>query len=176
MALAGSAARRYAEALLEIATESGSVNVYRDALDRLRAAIGPDAIRALRDRHVPIERRRNALDAAATDEPKAVRAVLVMLLERDRIAIMPEIARAFGDLVDRREGIVHAKISTPVELEPAQRDDVVQRLERTSGKRIRATFAVDPALLGGARIQLGDRLIDTSVRAQLETMQRQLAS
>lgn len=176
MPLSGSAARRYAEALLEIATAEDAVAAYRASLERLAAAIGPDAIRSLRDRRVALDQRRGALEAAAKDEPKAVRAVLVMLLERDRIAILPQVAGAFGDLVDRREGVVHAKVTTPVELDQRQRDDLVQRLERTSGKRVRAAFATDPALLGGARIQLGDRLIDTSVRAQLDVMRAQLAS
>ena len=176
MALSGSSARRYAEALLEIATAEGDVARYRGSLDRVRGAFGAQEVRALRDRHVPLERRRAAVEAAAAEEPTAVRAVLVMLLERDRIALVPAVSRAFGDLVDRREGIVHATITTPVELEQPQRDDLVHKLERTSGKRVRAAFATDPALLGGARIQLGDRLIDTSIRAQLDAMRAQLAS
>jgi F-type H+-transporting ATPase subunit delta len=176
MAIAGSSARRYAEALLEIATETGSVSAFRSSLERLRDAIGHDALRALRDRRVPIERRRAALDAAAKDEPTPVRAILTILLERDRIALLPEVARALGELVDRREGVVIAKVTTPVEIDERQRGDLIRRLERTSGKRIRATFAVDPALLGGARIQLGDRLIDTTVRAQLDAMRAQLST
>lgn len=176
MALSGSAPRRYAEALLEIAVAEDAVPLYRASLDRLGGAIGPEAVRALRDRHVPLERRRAAIEAASKDEPKSVRAVLVMLLERDRIAVLPEIARTFGELVDRREGIVHARITTPVELDQAQRDQLVRRLEETGGHRIRAAFATDPTLLGGARIQLGDRLVDTSVRARLEAMRAQLAS
>lgn len=176
MALTGSSARRYAEALLEIALVEGAVPAYRASLDRLRDAFPPEAIRALRDRHVPLAQRRAALDAGTTDEPRAVRAVLVMLLQRDRIALLPDIARTFGELVDRRDGIVHAKITTPIELDERQRADVVRRLEQTSGTRIRAAFATDPALLGGARIQLGDRLIDASVRAQLDALRAQLAT
>jgi F-type H+-transporting ATPase subunit delta len=176
MAIAGSSARRYAEALLEIATETGSVRAFRSSLERLRDAIGHDALRALRDRRVPIERRLAALDAAAKDEPKPVRAILTILLERDRIALLPEVARALGELIDRREGTVIAKVTTPVELDERQQGDLIRRLERTSGKRVRATFHVDPALLGGARIQLGDRLIDTTVRAQLDAMRAQLST
>lgn len=176
MPLSGSSARRYAEALLEVATAEDAVAAYRASLERLAGAIGPDQVRSLRDRRMALERRRAALDAAVKEEPKAVRAVLVMLLERDRIGLMPQVARAFGELVDRREGVVHAKITTPVELDERQRQDLVRRLEQTSGKRVRAAFAVDSALLGGARIQLGDRLIDTSVRAQLDAMRAQLAS
>lgn len=175
MALGGSAARRYAEALLEIATEERAVDSYRASLDRLAAALGPDVISALRDPRVKLERRRAALAAATRDEPKPVRAALEILLQRDRIDLLPEIAPAYADLVDRREGIVNAKITTSVTLPDAQRTDVVRRLERASGKKVRATFAVDERLIGGARVQMGDRLVDASLRTQLNQLARQLA-
>lgn len=176
MALSGSAARRYAEALLEAATAENGVPSYQASLRRLSEGLGADTLRWLRDRRVPIGRRREVLEAAIADQPRAVRAVLLLLLERDRLSLLPGIGAAYDELVDRREGIVTATITTPVELDEDQRGELVKRLEATSGKRVRASFAVDPALLGGAMIQLGDRLIDTSVRAQLDAMRAQLAS
>jgi len=175
MALAGSGPRRYAQALLDIATEESAVAAYRESLDRLGAALAPDVIHVLRDPRVPFERRKAALEAATKDEPAAVRAVLDLLLERDRTQIVPAIARAFDDLVDRREGIVKAKITTSVPLSESERNGLVSRLEGSSGAKIRATFAVDPSLIGGAKVQVGDRLIDGSLFNQLEQMARQLA-
>ena len=175
MALGGSGPRRYAQALLDIATEEHAVPAYRRSLDRLGAALGPDVIHVLRDPRVPYERRKAALEGATKDEPAAVRAVLDLLLERDRVAIVPEIARAFDDLVDKREGIVKAKVTTSVPLDDPARADLLRRLEQSSGAKIRATFAVDPALIGGAKVQVGDRLIDGSLVNQLEQLARQLA-
>lgn len=176
MALSGSSARRYAEALLEVATAENAVPAYGASLEKLRDALRSETVGWFRDRRMPIGQRREALTAAIAGEPKAVRAVILMLLERDRLGILSDVARAYRELVDTREGIVTAKITTPVELDAAHRSALAKRLEGISGKRVRATFAVDPALLGGATIQLGDRLIDTSVRAQLEAMRAQLAS
>lgn len=176
MAVGGSHARRYAEALLELATEEHAVPAYRASLEKLAASLGPDVVRVLRDARVPFERRRAALAAGSKDEPRPIRAVLEMLLERDRIALFPEIVRAYGDLVDRRDGIVNAKITTPVSLDGPQRADLVRRLEQASGKKIRATFALDTSLIGGAKVQVGDRLIDASLRTELESLARQLAS
>jgi len=176
MALGGSGPRRYAEALLSIATEERAVPAYRESLDRLAAALAPDVVHVLEDPRVPFERRRAALEAAAKDEPRAVRGVLELLLERHRIGLLPAIARAFADLVDQREGIVKAKITTPVAVGDRERAELLRRLEQSSGKKIRATFAVDPALIGGAKVQVGDRLIDGSLRTQLDEMARQLAS
>ena len=89
---------------------------------------------------------------------------------------MPQIAFAFGDLVDQREGIAKARITTAVALDDAARRELVRRLERESGTKLRATFAVDPMLIAGAKIQVGDHLVDSSVRAKLVALGRQLAS
>jgi len=172
----GSGARRYAEALLDIAAAERAVPAYRASLDALAGAFTPDVVRGLSDQRVPSERRRAAIEAATESEPRAVRAVTSILQQRDRLEIVPDIARFFGELVDRREGIVKAKITTPIELASAQRDELVRDLERASGKTIRATFAVDPALIGGARVQVGDRLIDASLRTQLGELAREMAS
>jgi F-type H+-transporting ATPase subunit delta len=175
MALGGSAARRYAEALLEIATEEGQVAPYRRSLEQIAVSFTPEVIRALRDPRIPVERRREALTAAVKDEPKAIRAVLDLMIERDRMAILPDVIRAYGDLVDRREGVLKAKITTTRALESADQSDLVRSLEQASGKTIRATFAVDGSLIGGAKVQIGDRLIDSSLRTQLDHLARELA-
>ena len=104
-----------------------------------------------------------------------MRSLLILLLERRRIELLPAISRYFGDIVDRRAGIEKAKITTPIELAAGDRDELVRRLERSSGRKIRATFVVDPALLGGAKVQIGDHVIDTSLAAQLHEMARELA-
>lgn len=174
-ALSGSAARRYAEALLGVATAEKAVPAYRRSLERLAAGLRPEVVRLLRDPRVPMAARREALHAASKDEPVAVRAVLDLLLQRDRIGLLPRVATAYGDLVDRREGIAKAKITTSVPLDEAQRGDLVLRLERSSRTKIRAAFSVEPSLIGGAKVQVGDRLIDASLRNQLDELARQLA-
>jgi F-type H+-transporting ATPase subunit delta len=175
MALGGSAARRYAEALLDIATEEGQVAPYRRSLEQIAASFTPAVIRALRDPRMPVGRRRDALAAAVKDEPKAIRAVLDLMIERDRLALLPDVISAYGELVDRREGVLKAKITTTRALETAEQRDLLSDLERASGKTIRATFAVDQSLIGGAKVQIGDRLIDSSLRTQLDHLARELA-
>ena len=173
MALGGSSARRYAEALLEVA--GGDVAAFRASLDGIAAALGREQVRRLRDRRIPLGERRAALEQAVAREPAAIRAVALLLLERDRIDSVGAVARAFGDLADAREGIVHAKITSPVELNAAARAELVARLERETGKKLRATFGTDPTLIGGLQIRLGDHLIDASVRAQLASLRARLA-
>jgi len=175
MALSGSASRRYAEAIFDLATAESAVDAYRVSLDGLAAGISPQAIRALRDPSVPVKQRLAAIEAVTKGQPKAIRSLLLLLEQRDRIALLPEIARAYADLVDRRAGIVKAKITTAVTLDASQQRAFVDRLEKSSGHTLKATFAVDATLIGGAQIQLGDHLIDSSVRAQLNALRAQLA-
>jgi F-type H+-transporting ATPase subunit delta len=175
VALSGSAPRRYAEAILDLATAEKAVEAYRASLDSLAAGISPRSIRALRDPSVPVKQRLAAIEAVTKGQPKAIRSVLLLLEQRDRIALLPDIARAYGDLVDRRAGIVDAKITTAVELDQQQRGVFVERLEKSSGHKLKATFAVDPSLIGGAVIQLGDHQVDSSVRAQLHALRAQLS-
>jgi len=176
LALSGSAARRYAEALLALAPDDRSVASLRTSLEKLAPVFDRVTIASLRDPSVPMKQRVEALRSALAGEPVTVRSLLVLLLESDRIALVPQIALAFGDLVDRREGVAKARITTAVPLKETEQRELVHRLERESGRKLRATFAVDPALIGGAKVQIGDHLIDSSVHAKLTALGRQLAS
>jgi len=175
MAGSGSAPRRYAEAILDLATAEKAVDPYRASLDSLASGISPQSMRALRDPSVPVKQRLAAIEAVTTGQPRAIRSLLLLLEQRDRIALLPDIARAYGGLVDRRAGIVKAKITTAVALDDKQQRAFVTRLEKSSGHKLKATFAVDETLIGGAQIQLGDHLVDSSVRAQLNALRTQLA-
>jgi len=176
LALSGSAARRYAEALLALGSDERTVGDFRASLERLAPVFDRFTIAGLRDPSVPMKQRVDALSSALGDEPDIVRSLLILLLESDPIALVPQIAIAFGDLVDRREGIAKARITTAVALDEPARRELVSRLERESGTKLRATFAVDPTLIGGAKVQIGDHLIDSSVYAKLIALGRQLAS
>ena len=175
MALSGSAARRYAEALLDLAKPENAVEAYRASLDTLASGISPQAIRALRNPSAPMTQRLAAIEAITAGQPTAIRSLLLLLEQRDRIALVPAIARAYGDLVDRSAGIVKAKITSAVPLDATEQRALVERLEKSSGHRLKATFTVNENLIGGLQIQLGDHLVDSSVRAQLNALRQRLA-
>lgn len=175
MALAGSSARRYAEAMLDIATDERAVDAYRTQLGALASALDARALRMLRDVRLPLARRLAAAREATADAPRPIGALVAMLVERDRIALLPRIAAIYDELVDERAGIVKAKVTTAVEVGAAERDRMTRQLGEATGKTVRATFAVDPALLGGAMVQVGDHLVDASLRTRLMTLREELA-
>ena len=175
MALSGAVPKRYAEAVLQLAEESGSRDDWTTALDRVAEELEPESLRLLSAPTYPLEARRAALEQITTDEAPGIKALVQTLLERERIALLPAIVRSYHDLLDVRDRIEKAVITTAIEVTPAERRELVARLERESGKRLRATFVVDPALQGGLVVRIGDHQIDGSVRTRLAALRQQLA-
>ena len=102
------------------------------------------------------------------------RGFLRVLIEADRIAVLPHIRAQFLALKDAAEGVAKARIETAYPLSDTEVAELTSALERRYGRRVEATVHVDPALIGGARITLGDTVIDATVQAQLQAMAREL--
>ena len=99
-----------------------------------------------------------------------------LLVESGRIDQAEAIEREFQRLVDDAEGRVRATVTTAIELEPADRDRVARELSRRLEKDVRVTVVVDPRILGGMKLQYGDRLVDATVATRLEQLRRRLAA
>jgi F-type H+-transporting ATPase subunit delta len=99
-----------------------------------------------------------------------------LLLRRGRIEALPRVAAEFRRLDDRRQGITHATVTSAAPLTADETRAITQRLELTTGDRIELDAKVDPDLLGGLVVRVGDRLIDASVRSRLERLRNQLTS
>ena len=97
-----------------------------------------------------------------------------VLIEADRIAVLPQIGMLFDTLKDEAEGTAKARIDTAFALSEAQLGELKAALETHFGKKIDATVNIDPALIGGARITVGDTVIDGTVEAQLASMANRL--
>lgn len=100
----------------------------------------------------------------------AAKNLLRTVIDNGRLAALPEIARQFHALVNARSGISDATIHSAFPIEPAQLPEVVATLEKRFGRKLNATVEVDPALIGGIRVVVGDEVLDTSVAARLEQM------
>jgi F-type H+-transporting ATPase subunit delta len=106
-------------------------------------------------------------------DPQA-RSFVRVVVDADRIGVMREIAALFENLKDAAEGVAQARIESAFPLGAAQVAELTAALEKRFGKRIEAAVSVDPALIGGARVTVGDTVIDGSVAAQLQAMATQL--
>ena len=99
---------------------------------------------------------------------------LRVLAENKRIGLLPEIRAQFEALKNEREGVVEAEVQSAFELTEAQVADLVQRLERRTGRKVRGRVVVDKELIGGIRVVLGDKVIDGSARGQLAALETAL--
>jgi F-type H+-transporting ATPase subunit delta len=173
-----STARRYAEAAYEIAERDGTVATWLDALTAAEELLAePGLMRLLANPAVPAASRQALLEQVAGERVSgAPRRLLALLVARGRIERLPEVAREFRRLDRLREGVTQAAITSAAPLTEAEVAALTAQLTGMTGGRVEVSLSVDPALLGGVQVRLGDRLIDGSVRGRLERLRSKLAT
>jgi F-type H+-transporting ATPase subunit delta len=165
-------ARPYAEAAFRLAREANALPVWSQMLRLVRMVVAdPQVAGALDNPKLTAGDKESLILSVCGDglDPLGRNFVRV-LVESDRIALVPQIAAHFEDLKNDAEGVAEATIVSAFPLDDAQVAELKAALEKRFGKRIDATVSVDPALIGGARVTVGDTVIDGSVQAQLEAM------
>lgn len=105
---------------------------------------------------------------------RSVQVLADLLLRKHRLSLAGAIATEFQTLVERAQGLQRTVVTSAVPLQEAEITRLVAELERTTGKRIVLTQEIDPSLLGGAHVRIGDRIIDRSVKTLLATISQQL--
>lgn len=173
-----SAARRYAEAAFEVAVRDREIEAWRSQLDTTAAIVEDERVgRTLANPSIPLEARvvmaRKAFGSIAGDK---VMNLIGLTLRRGRIEELPRIAAEFRRLDDQRQGITHATATSADALTPDETRALTERLEQLTGGKVALDLQVDPSLLGGVVVRIGDRLIDGSVRSRLERLRNQLVS
>jgi F-type H+-transporting ATPase subunit delta len=176
--ITGSIARRYAKALLDIGVKQQTFDALGKELDRAADVFvkSPELRTALENPVFPIDQRKLVLEELARRLAlsKTMRAFVMLLLEKGRIAKLPDIARVHRTLVDEHAGRVRVTVTSARPLDPALETRLKSALEKQSGKTVLFEKREDPALVGGLVTQLGDTVYDGSVRTQLERLREQL--
>ncbi len=178
MALARSTARRYAEAAFEIAERDDSMDAWLAAFtvadERLT---GSDVTRLMSNPAVPAVSRVEVLERILGEDVTGVqRNLLALLVRRGRFEQLPAVIREFGRLYRQREGIVQAIVTSATALDAAELESLQASLESMTGARIELSTEVDPLLLGGVVVRVGDQLIDGSVAGRLERLRTDLTT
>lgn len=176
MAEISTIARPYAEAVFRLAEAAGRLGEWLGTLQALsQVAVNDTVTTAIRDPKMSATQTAGVflgvLDGKlAADEQNFVR----ILAENRRLELLPEIRDQFEVLKNEREGVQEVEIISAFPLDAAQQGDLVSRLEKHTGRKVSAQVTVDPALLGGVKIVIGDKVIDASARAQLAALETAL--
>jgi F-type H+-transporting ATPase subunit delta len=169
-------ARPYAEAAFRLADAQGKLADWSATLANLSAVAADERIRtAIGDPNFPAAKVAGlfitVLSGKLTGESENFVRVLA---ENGRLDVLAEIRSQYEVLKNEREGVVEAEISTAFDMDPAQLADLVSRLEKRTGRKVRARVSVDKSLIGGVKIVIGDKVIDGSARAQLAALETAL--
>ncbi|SNB47558.1 ATP synthase F1 subunit delta [Geobacter sp. DSM 9736] len=167
--------RRYAKALVQLGAEEGAVDKFNDELAGFSALLGAnaEATAILTSPAYGIEAKKEILNALI--EKAAVSGTvgnfLRLLLDRNRLSILPQVSASFGIFADELSGVIRPTLTSGMPLEESQIAEIKAVLEKSTGKRVVLNVEVDPALIGGVVTKIGDKVFDGSVRTQLNKIE-----
>jgi F-type H+-transporting ATPase subunit delta len=175
----GSLGRRYARAIIDLGSAQGNLDKVGADLRGLAATMKTSAELASALTNPAIRRadRSRVIDAllAKLSAAPLSKTIVALLLDRERLAALPDIARELDAMIETRAGRVAAEVVSATALTAPQLDQITKQLEQLSGKKVTVTKREDPALLGGVVAKLGDTVYDGSLRTQLRTLRDDLA-
>jgi F-type H+-transporting ATPase subunit delta len=169
-------ARRYARALFALGKKTGdaALEEYAASLFALRDALAAssDLARVFHDPVFTVEEKRKVIEALG-DKIGAREPILNfwrLLADKNRLSELANIAAAFGELLDAEKNILHGRLSTAVPLDEKQRAALAEELQKKARRALALEFDVNPEILGGVVLRIGDRVLDASLRAQLSLL------
>ena len=171
-------ARNYAEVLFDLGERSGQTREYAELIDALAAAVEttPQVQAVLMSPRVPKGEKSRLLAGALRDAPREFVLFLQALVKRGRQRLLREIATEYHDLLDLKLNRIRAGITLARPADDSLRGSIQENLSRQLGKEVIASFSVDPEILGGAVVRVGERIHDGSVRRRMTKLRRQLLS
>jgi F-type H+-transporting ATPase subunit delta len=173
---AATIARNYAETLFDLGERSGNTERYAELIDAVAWAVEttPEVQGVLMSPRVPKSEKVRLLGAALKDAPGQFVLFLQALVKRGRQRLLREIAQEYASLLDLKHNRVRAGVTLAHPADPNLQREIQASLSRQLGKEVLADFHVDPQILGGTVVRVGERIHDGSVRRRLTKLRRQL--
>jgi F-type H+-transporting ATPase subunit delta len=170
-------ARNYAEALLDLARKANSLRGWGDMINEFASAMERDATLRLflESPRISVADKNQLLANALQDRmPRLMVRYIQMVVKNRRQMLIPEIAREYLDLVDVAEGRLHARVTVATESDETLRRAIAIQLSRLFGKDVVPHMTVDPQIIGGVVVHIGDTVLDGSVRRRMSGLRRRL--
>ncbi|MBI4194488.1 MAG: F0F1 ATP synthase subunit delta [Betaproteobacteria bacterium] len=165
-------ARPYAEAVFKLAREESHIGEWTEALALLDLVISdPGMLAGIRDPNVSAQQLESiVLSVVGVQLDGACRNFVQVLIQNGRLEIVPQIRTLYEELRRQHEGILEARIISALPIDDGQVARLVARLESKYRRKVSAKVEIDPQLIGGVKILVGDKVIDATVRGRLEAM------
>jgi F-type H+-transporting ATPase subunit delta len=172
MAELATIARPYAQAVFGLAKDSGQLAQWSEMLHFMTEVLGDDRVQlALANPKFTKDDIEHFLLGICGERLEGVaRNLLVILVRNDRLPVLPLVLELYEQLREQYENIVDASVDSAFPLSDQQLASLVASLERHTGRKVQATVAIAPELIGGVTVRIGDDVWDASVRGQLNSM------
>jgi F-type H+-transporting ATPase subunit delta len=173
-------ARRYAKALFALGAKKGEAELVAYGQDLAQLAevlkaspqlygVFANPIFGLKDKKAVLEKVLDKLSAS-----QVVRNFSMLLADKNRLAYLSDIGSVYAMLLDEAQGIMRGKVLTAVALPEKRQGEIKQKLEKQTGRKLVLGYDVDPGIIGGLVLQIGDKVLDASLKAQLSKMKEQI--
>jgi F-type H+-transporting ATPase subunit delta len=178
MAELSTIARPYAEALFSTASAQKAADAWLPQLQALEQAVSEPAVASLTgDPRLSNEQKFDLISAVIGGKlPPPLAAFLKLVIDNDRLPALPEVASQFRRLKNDADGTDDCLIESAFALSDVQLADLIKRLGSKFPRRLKPQVRLEPQLIGGVRVSVGDRVLDGSVRARLDAMRIQLTT
>jgi F-type H+-transporting ATPase subunit delta len=173
-------AERYAGALVDVALENKQADQVKGELAAFAALVleSPELHSFLANPSIARSAKHSAIEAlvARMGASRTLRNYLFVIVDQRRAGMLIEIEQAFSRLLDARQGITQATVTSATELTAQERAELGVALAKLTGEKVQAQYTTDAALIGGAVVRIGSTIYDGSVRTQLERMRARMIS
>ena len=167
----------YARSLFEVAVEHDKLDVVRDQLGEFADALGES--RELQtfffSPYFSTEEKKDGLEKAVTGADETLMNFLQLLVEKHRMPVIFRVRRGYDELWEQENRLLPVQVTSAVELDQATVKQIGDRIAEQTGRKVELSEAVDPDVLGGLVVRVGNTVLDASIRHRLEQLRKQVA-
>ncbi|RQD55516.1 ATP synthase F1 subunit delta [Desulfonatronovibrio magnus] len=173
-------ARRYARALFALGQKQGDkeLKAYGEDMTKIVSALegAPELLRIFKNPIFNADEKKGILKQllAKLKPGQVVGNFCYLLADKGRLDCLPEIQVYYSKLLDESQGIVRGEIVTAIKLADNMKQEIVGKLEKQSGRKVVLDYEVEPEILGGIKLKVGDKVLDASIRAQLQILKENI--
>jgi F-type H+-transporting ATPase subunit delta len=168
----------YARALFDAASEASVVEAVREDLEAFAVALeSSESLRnVLLDPQIEVSAKQRVVAEITRSGQPLVANTLLLLLQRSRFVLLRELSDTYGELAAEAASLIKVDVTTAIELSPEASKRIAARVEEVTGRRVELTQRVDPGIIGGLVLRVGDVIVDGSLQARIRQLRRRLAT